>query len=334
LASNAETRVVNLDKLTYAGNLASLNCLVGAPNYRFLQADVCDLETTLSLLKEEAIDHVMHLAAETHVDRSVDGPAAFIQTNIVGTYRLLEAATLYWRDLPAERRAHFRFQHVSTDEVFGDLPFDTSLFSEQSPYAPSSPYSASKAAADHLVRSWHRTYGLPVIISNCSNNYGPFHFPEKLIPLTILNAIEEVPIGVYGNGANVRDWLFVEDHAAALQLIGEKGAIGESYNVGGRSEQSNLAVVQRICDLLDKRRPRRSGKSYRELITFVNDRPGHDRRYAIDSTKIERELGWFPSRRFEEGLAFTVDWFLSSDWWWKPLRHASKETFAARGAYG
>lgn len=262
----------------------------------------------------------MHLAAESHVDRSIDGPMAFVITNVVGTASLLSAALDHWRGLDQARREAFRFHHVSTDEVFGDLPFDASVFTEETPYKPSSPYSASKAASDHFVRAWGETYGLPVVLSNCSNNYGPYHFPEKLIPLCIANALDEKPLTVYGKGANVRDWLFVEDHAKALALVLTKGNVGESYNIGGRAERTNLEVVEAICTLLDARRPRASGRSYRELITFVTDRPGHDRRYAIDPAKSERELGWTPLESFESGLARTVDWYLDNGWWWRPLR--------------
>jgi dTDP-glucose 4,6-dehydratase len=262
----------------------------------------------------------MHLAAESHVDRSIDGPAEFVETNVVGTFRLLEAALAYWRQSDSARRDSFRFHHVSTDEVFGHLPLDSGIFTEETPYAPSSPYSASKAAADHFVRAWHATYGLPVVLSNCSNNYGPFHFPEKLIPLTILNAIEGKPLPVYGRGENVRDWLHVDDHARALELIATKGAIGGSYNVGGRSERSNLAVVEAICDILDERLRLDGERSRRSLIHFVADRPGHDLRYAIDSSKIERELGWSARESFETGLAKTIDWYLDNEWWWRPIR--------------
>ena len=271
------------------------------------------------ILADEQPDAIMHLAAETHVDRSIDGPAAFIETNIVGTFRLLDAALEYWRGLAEERRAKFRFHHISTDEVFGELELDGGVFTEETPYAPSSPYSASKASADHLVRAWRVTYGLPVVLTNCSNNYGPFHFPEKLIPLTILNAIEGKPLPVYGKGANVRDWLYVEDHARALELVLRDGRLGESYNVGGRSERTNLQVVETICDVLDRERPLESG-SYRDLIAFVPDRPGHDLRYAIDSSKIERELGWRAEESFESGLEKTVRWFLENEWWWRPIR--------------
>ncbi len=319
LCADPEHRVINVDKLTYAGNLASLRQIENYPNYRFVKGDVCDIAAISGILREHEIDVVMHLAAESHVDRSIDGPAAFIETNVVGTFRLLTAALDHWRSLSGARKSAFRFHHVSTDEVFGDLPFDSGVFTEETPYAPSSPYSASKAASDHLVRAWHSTYGLPIVISNCSNNYGPFHFPEKLIPLTILNALEEKPLPVYGNGANVRDWLFVEDHARALELIATEGMPGQSYNVGGHCERSNLAVVETICDTLDQLKPRRGG-SYRELIAFVADRPGHDRRYAIDASKIERELGWRPAETFESGLSKTVHWYLENDWWWKPIR--------------
>jgi dTDP-glucose 4,6-dehydratase len=320
LCANPENRVINVDKLTYAGNLASLKPIENNINYRFEKADICDSPRMLQILRDEKIDIVMHLAAESHVDRSIDGPGAFIETNVVGTFRLLDAALAYWRELAAPARSRFRFHHVSTDEVFGDLPFDSGIFTEETPYAPSSPYSASKAASDHLVRAWHETYGLPAVVSNCSNNYGAYHFPEKLIPLTILNALDEKPLPVYGAGANVRDWLYVEDHARALELIATRGKPGEGYNVGGRSEQTNLNVVRTICRRLDAVRPRSNGQSHEALITFVTDRPGHDRRYAIDASKIERELGWSPSVTFEDGLALTVDWYLSNEWWWGPIR--------------
>lgn len=320
LATNPDNRVVNLDKLSYAGNLASLSSIAAFPNYRFVRADICDEAAVVQLLRSENIGCIIHLAAETHVDRSIDGPAAFIETNVLGTFKLLQAALKHWRDLPEASAACFRFHHVSTDEVFGDLPFDDSSFNEQTPYAPSSPYSASKAASDHLVRAWHHTFGLPVVLTNCSNNYGPFHFPEKLIPLVILNALEEKPLPIYGAGMNVRDWLYVEDHARALALVAARGSIGQSYNIGGASERTNVAVVQAICDALDLKRPRSNGASHRDLITFVADRPGHDRRYAMDTSKIERELDWRPEETFESGLAQTVDWYLNNEWWWRPLR--------------
>jgi dTDP-glucose 4,6-dehydratase len=311
--------VANVDKLTYSGSIEALQSVEHSPQHRFHQADICDRQQMDRILADEQPDAIMHLAAETHVDRSIDGPAAFIETNIVGTFRLLDAALEYWRGLDEEGRAKFRFHHISTDEVFGELELDHGVFTEETPYAPSSPYSASKASADHLVRAWRVTYGLPVVLTNCSNNYGPFHFPEKLIPLTILNAIEGKPLPVYGQGANVRDWLYVEDHARALELVLRNGRLGESYNVGGRSERTNLQVVETICDILDRERPRERG-SYRELIAFVPDRPGHDLRYAIDSTKIERELGWRAEESFESGLEKTVRWFLANDWWWRPIR--------------
>lgn len=313
-------RVINLDSLTYAGNLASLRDVVHAPNYRFVRADIADHEVVAALLAEEQVDAIMHLAAESHVDRSIDAPAIFVETNVVGTVKLLNAALGYWRTLSDAKQSAFRFHHISTDEVFGDLPFDRGLFREDTPYRPSSPYSASKAAADHFVRAWHETYGLPVVLSNCSNNYGPYHFPEKLIPLVILNALEGKPLPVYGKGDNVRDWLHVDDHAEALELVVTRGAVGESYNVGGRAERTNLQVVEAICDLLDQRQPLASKCPRRSLINFVADRPGHDRRYAIDASKIERELGWRATRRFEDGLADTIDWYLANDWWWRPIR--------------
>jgi dTDP-glucose 4,6-dehydratase len=311
--------VVCLDKLTYAGNRASLGEAETAPNFRFVHADIADTETVLGLLRDEQLQGIMHLAAETHVDRSIDSPAAFVQTNVVGTVQLLDAALAHWRTLPARAREHFRFHHVSTDEVFGDLPFDSGVFTESTPYAPSSPYSASKAASDHFVRAWHETYGLPVVLSNCSNNYGPWHFPEKLIPLTILNALEGKSLPVYGRGENVRDWLYVEDHAAALEKVLTRGRVGETYLIGGRAEATNLSVVERICDILDERQPL-PGMRRRSLISFVADRPGHDRRYAIDPAKAERELGWVPAESFASGLARTVDWYLANRDWWEPIR--------------
>jgi dTDP-glucose 4,6-dehydratase len=320
LVASGTYRVVNLDKLTYAGNLDSLAGIAESPDYRFVQGDIADDELVGHLLREERIGGIMHLAAESHVDRSIDGPGAFVETNVVGTFRLLNTALDYWRGLDADGRAKFRFHHISTDEVFGDLEFDEGVFTEETPYSPSSPYSASKAASDHFVRAWHHTYGLPVVLSNCSNNYGAFHFPEKLIPLVILNALEAKPLPVYGKGENVRDWLFVDDHVRALELVLTKGTIGESYNVGGRAERTNLEVVESVCDILDGKRPLGSGQSRRSLITFVTDRPGHDRRYAIDPSKIERDLGWRAEESFETGIEKTIDWYLENEWWWRPIR--------------
>ncbi len=315
-------RVVNVDVLTYAGNPMSLSAIEAHPNYTFVKADIRDGEAMASLLRAHDIDAVMHLAAESHVDRSIDGPDVFVDTNVVGTVKLLTAALRHVEDLPADRRDRFRFHHVSTDEVYGDLPFDSSLFSETTPYQPSSPYSASKAASDHFVRAWHHTYGLPVVVTNCSNNYGPCHFPEKLIPLVTLNALDGAPLPVYGKGENVRDWLYVDDHARALELVVTRGRVGETYNIGGNSERTNIAVVRAICSILDELRPRSDGASYAEQIAFVEDRPGHDRRYAIDASKIRTELGWQPSETFESGLRKTVEWYLDNPWWWQPLRDA------------
>ena len=319
VASGVE-RVVNLDNLTYSGNLHSLAEIANQPNYRFVNGDIGDETAVLDLLRDECIGSIMHLAAESHVDRSIDGPAIFLETNVMGTFRLLSAALSHFRELDASAQQAFRFHHVSTDEVFGDLPLDSGVFTEVSPYDPSSPYSASKAASDHLVRAWHHTYGLPVVLSNCSNNYGPYHFPEKLIPLVILNAIEGKPLPVYGAGANVRDWLYVDDHARALDRVLADGKVGETYVIGGRAERTNLQVVEAICAILDQRHPRADGKHYADQIEFVTDRPGHDRRYAIDPSKIERELGWHAEESFDTGLAKTVDWYLAREDWWQPLR--------------
>jgi len=314
----SDDHICVLDKLTYAGNLDSLAPIASSRRYSFVRADICDRKAVDRIFSEFAPDAVMHLAAESHVDRSIDGPAAFIETNVVGTFTLLEAALAHWRGLDAEKANHFRFLHISTDEVFGALGPE-GLFQEDTPYAPNSPYSASKAGSDHLVRAWRETYGLPTITTNCSNNYGPYHFPEKLIPLTILNGLEAKRLPVYGRGENVRDWLFVDDHAAALILILRKGAVGETYNVGGRSERRNIDVVTAICDILDEIAPRSAG-SYRELITFVTDRPGHDLRYAIDCSKIERELGWRAQETFESGLRKTVQWYIDNPAWWGAIR--------------
>ena len=314
LLNGTEHQVLNLDKLTYAGNLESLASVAHHPRYSFLQADIADSAVVSQALAEFQPDAIMHLAAESHVDRSIDGPSDFIQTNIVGTYALLEATRSYWSQLEPVRKAAFRFHHISTDEVYGDLHGLDDLFTETTPYAPSSPYSASKAASDHLVRAWQRTYGLPILITNCSNNYGPYHFPEKLIPLVILNALDGKPLPVYGNGQQVRDWLYVEDHARALLKVVSAGQVGETYNIGGHNEQTNLHVVESICALLDELTPRQNG-SYKEQISFVSDRPGHDLRYAIDASKIERELGWKPEETFSSGLRKTVTWYLDNlDW--------------------
>lgn len=308
-----DVTVINVDKLTYAGNLDSLPGLIGHPRHVFEQVDICDAKALTKVFERHRPDGVMHLAAESHVDRSIDGPAAFIGTNIRGTYTLLEAARAYWSELPRERKDGFRFHHISTDEVYGSLG-DTGLFTEETPYAPNSPYSASKASSDHLVRAWHHTYGMPVVTTNCSNNYGPYHFPEKLIPLMILNALEGKLLPVYGKGDNVRDWLYVDDHARALRLVLAKGRPGETYNIGGHNERTNLQVVDAICVLLDELAPK-AEESYASQITYVQDRPGHDRRYAIDAGKVERELGWKPQETFESGLRKTVQWYLSHrDW--------------------
>lgn len=309
--------VLNVDALTYAGYLPSLKLVEGKPNYRFLHANVCDASAVRSAMAEFLPDRIMHLAAESHVDRSITGAADFIQTNVIGTFNLLEAAHDYWAGLPNAGRETFRFLHVSTDEVYGSLG-EEGLFTEETPYDPSSPYSASKASSDHLAKAWHRTYGLPVVVSNCSNNYGPYHFPEKLIPLTILNALAGERLPVYGRGENVRDWLFVEDHARALDIIAERGRLGETYNVGGRNERRNIDVVRRICKALDSLVP--SNRPRETLIEFVVDRPGHDARYAIDATKLEQELGWRAQENFESGIEKTVQWYLDNEWWWRPLR--------------
>mgnify|MGYP003386121402 FL=1 len=312
-------QVLVYDKLTYAGNLSSLAAIHDAPNFQFMRGDICDGAMIARALAEFQPDAIMHLAAESHVDRSITGAGAFIETNILGSFRLLEAARFYWDSLPQQRRTQFRFLHVSTDEVYGSLG-ETGLFTETTPYDPRSPYSASKAASDHLAQAWWHTYGLPVLISNCSNNYGPYHLPEKLIPLVILNGLAGEALPVYGDGSNVRDWLYVEDHASALVRIVEAGEIGRTYNVGGRNERSNLHVVQTICDLLDELAP--IGHSHRDLISFVTDRPGHDHRYAIDASRLESELGWRAQENFETGLRRTVQWFLANEDWWGPLRKA------------
>jgi dTDP-glucose 4,6-dehydratase len=346
LVQEKQVHVLNVDKLTYAGNTESLKEIADSPLYRFEQADICDRGRIAALFKDFQPDAVMHLAAESHVDRSIDGPSAFIQTNIVGTYTMLDCAREYWNGLSNDWKKSFRFHHISTDEVYGSLG-ETGLFTETTPYDPRSPYSASKASSDHLVSAWHHTYGLPVLITNCSNNYGPYHFPEKLIPLVILNALDGKPLPIYGKGDNIRDWLYVEDHAKALVTVVERGVPGRTYNVGGRNERTNLEVVETICSVLDELRPlalqesENSGQksdahkqtsnlqslisqqklsSYKELITFVADRPGHDRRYAIDATRLETELGWKAEENFDSGIRRTVQWYLDNEWWWGPLR--------------
>jgi dTDP-glucose 4,6-dehydratase len=331
LINNTDHKVVNVDKLTYAGNLESLASVEENPRYAFIKADICDATAMQNVLADHQPDLVMHLAAESHVDRSIDGPAEFIETNVVGTSVLLEASRQYWNSLKEtspEKAQNFRFHHISTDEVYGDLPHpddvsdsELPLFTETTPYAPSSPYSASKASSDHLVRAWQRTYGFPTLVTNCSNNYGPYHFPEKLIPLVILNALDGKPLPVYGDGSQIRDWLFVEDHARALILVAQEGQIGETYNIGGHNEKRNIEVVQTICDILQDLAPKDS--RYRDQITFVKDRPGHDRRYAIDASKIQRELGWKPEETFQTGIRKTVQWYLDNETWWKRVRDGS-----------
>jgi dTDP-glucose 4,6-dehydratase len=312
-------QVLVVDKLTYAGNLDSLKPVANSPRYSFERGDVADAERMRSITQAYAPDVIMHLAAESHVDRSIDGPGEFLQTNVVGTYSLLQAALGYWRGLPSELQATFRFHHISTDEVFGSLGED-GFFHEEYPYQPSSPYSASKAASDHFVRAWHHTYGLPTIVTNCSNNYGPYHFPEKLIPLIILNALEGKPLPVYGKGDNIRDWLYVDDHARALILAAEQGLPGETYTIGGHNERRNIDVVHAICALVDELAPNAAIGPREQLITYVTDRPGHDLRYAIDASKIERDLGWRPMETFESGLRKTVEWYLSNQEWWERVR--------------
>ena len=305
-----EYKIINLDKLTYAGNVESLREIEGC--YRLLKADICDQEAMDAAFAGFKPDTIFHLAAESHVDRSIDGPGEFIRTNVTGTATLLQSALKWWREHPG-----FTFQHISTDEVYGTLGPE-GFFTEETPYSPHSPYSASKAASDHLVRAWHDTYGLPVLITNCSNNYGPYHFPEKLIPLVIINCLGGKPLPVYGQGANVRDWLYVDDHVKALCLVNEKGESGETYNVGGHNERTNLEVVKTVCAILDGLRPRASGR-YEDLIVYVKDRPGHDLRYAIDSAKLMNRLGWKPEENFDSGIRKTVEWYLANEWWWKPI---------------
>ena len=315
IIKNTENEVINIDKLTYAGNLESLAEVDQNKRYQFAQVDICDAAALTQVFANFKPDLVMHLAAESHVDRSIDGPSEFIQTNIVGTYTLLEVARQYWQNLDESKQQTFRFHHISTDEVYGDLEGTTDLFTETTSYAPSSPYSASKASSDHLVRAWHRTYGLPVIVTNCSNNYGPYHFPEKLIPLVILNALEVKPLPIYGKGDQIRDWLYVEDHARALYKVVTEGVVGETYNIGGHNEKQNIEVVKTICSILDELRPQANNTPYASLITFVKDRPGHDLRYAIDASKMAKELGWKPEESFETGIRKTVEWYLHNTQW-------------------
>jgi len=325
IVSNTSNSVVNVDSLTYAGNLESLIGVDSSERYSFEKVDICNKTELENLFNQYQPDAVMHLAAESHVDRSIDGPADFMQTNIMGTFTLLEAARSYWLRLSGDKKALFRFHHISTDEVYGDLDGTDDLFKEETPYEPSSPYSASKASSDHLVRAWNRTYGLPVIVTNCSNNYGPYHFPEKLIPHVILNALSAKPLPIYGDGSQIRDWLYVEDHARALYKVVTEGVVGETYNIGGHNEKKNIEVVELLCAILDELKPisdnpgfvSSSMVNYNELITFVKDRPGHDVRYAIDASKIDKELGWVPEESFETGIRKTVEWYLNNEYWWK-----------------
>lgn len=325
IINHTQDSVINLDKLTYAGNLESLSEVSSHARYAFEQVDISDRVALERVFSEHQPDAVMHLAAESHVDRSIDGPAAFIETNIVGTYTLLEVARGYWSQLDDANKAAFRFHHISTDEVYGDLEGTDDLFTEETSYAPSSPYSASKASSDHLVRAWLRTYGFPTIVTNCSNNYGPYHFPEKLIPLMILNALKGSPLPVYGDGMQIRDWLFVEDHAKALYKVVTEGIVGETYNIGGHNEKANIDVVKSICEILEELVPNKPEgvARYQDLITYVKDRPGHDVRYAIDASKIERKLGWTPEETFETGLRKTVEWYLTNKEWWQRVLDGS-----------
>ncbi|MFW1883973.1 dTDP-glucose 4,6-dehydratase [Acinetobacter nosocomialis] len=323
IIKNTQDEVLNIDKLTYAGNLESLSEIDMDSRYQFEQVDICDSERLTEIFKVFQPDAVMHLAAESHVDRSIDGPAEFITTNIVGTYTLLEVARKYWLQLNEEKKASFKFHHISTDEVYGDLEGTTDLFTETTSYAPSSPYSASKASSDHLVRAWHRTYGLPTIVTNCSNNYGPYHFPEKLIPLVILNALDGKALPIYGKGDQIRDWLYVEDHAKALYKVVTEGEVGETYNIGGHNEKQNIEVVKTICKILDELKPQNNHQPYETLITFVKDRPGHDLRYAIDASKIAKDLGWKPEETFETGIRKTVEWYLNNLEWCRRVQDGS-----------
>lgn len=327
LIKSTDHSVINVDKLTYAGNLESLESVSNDERYTFEQVDICDAQELKRVFNEHGPDIVMHLAAESHVDRSIDGPGEFMQTNIMGTYTLLEQARAYWQNLASDKQSQFRFHHISTDEVYGDLPHpdeqqgELPLFTEATPYAPSSPYSASKASSDHLVRAWRRTYNFPTIVTNCSNNYGPYHFPEKLVPLMILNALEGKPLPVYGKGNQIRDWLYVEDHARALTLVATKGKVGETYNIGGHNEKQNIEVVKTICNILDELVP--AENSYKELISYVEDRPGHDMRYAIDASKIKQDLDWIPEETFESGIRKTVQWYLDNQSWCQRVQDGS-----------
>ena len=318
LIEHTDHEVLNFDKLTYAGTLSTVERIADSNRYRFVQGDICDADAVRSAITEFKPDVITHLAAESHVDRSIDGPGAFVQTNVVGTYTMLAEARAYWLGLDEDARAAFRFHHISTDEVYGTLG-DTGLFTEETPYDPRSPYSASKAGSDHLVSAWGHTFGLPVLITNCSNNYGPHHFPEKLVPVVILRALAGEPIPVYGDGGNVRDWLYVEDHVRALQAVFERGQIGRTYNVGGHNERQNIEVVRTLCAILDELRPRADGRPYAEQMSEVADRPGHDKRYAIDASRIGDELGWYPQETFESGIRKTVEWYLANEDWWRPL---------------
>ena len=323
IISNTDDEVLNIDKLTYAGNLESLKEIDKNPRYTFQQIDICNKKALEQAFDSFKPNLVMHLAAESHVDRSIDGPAEFINTNIVGTYHLLEVARQYWQTLDDLDKKQFKFHHISTDEVYGDLEGTTDLFTETTSYAPSSPYSASKASSDHLVRAWHRTYGFPILVTNCSNNYGPYHFPEKLIPLVILNALDGKALPIYGEGNQIRDWLFVEDHARALYKVVNEGKVGETYNIGGHNEKQNIEVVKTICHILDELKPQENGQPYESLITFVKDRPGHDLRYAIDASKIANELNWTPTETFDSGIRKTVEWYLNNMEWCSRVQDGS-----------
>jgi len=334
IIAHTDDSVINVDKLTYAGNLESLSAVTDNDRYIFERVDICDREQLDRLFSTYQPDAVMHLAAESHVDRSITGPSDFIQTNIIGTYVLLEASRQYWNSLSADQKKSFRFHHISTDEVYGDLEGPEDLFTEQTPYQPSSPYSASKASSDHLVRAWARTYGLPTIVTNCSNNYGPFHFPEKLIPLVILNALEGKPLPIYGKGDQIRDWLYVEDHARALYTVVTQGEIDQTYNIGGHNEKKNIDVVLKLCELLDELCPQSPHVPHSQLITYVQDRPGHDQRYAIDASKIQVELGWIPEETFDTGIRKTVEWYLNNQTWVEHVKSGSYQNWIEQNYAG